>query len=129
MRISGAIVGAALAVLAGATIHYSFAASARVLLALFLALTACVYLGALLAQKQPMFTAAGELAVGGTVFVFAFLGVVSSASWLTAGYALHGAWDWLHDVKAVPTRVAQWFPPACAAFDFLIAAFTLIFIV
>ncbi len=38
---------------------------------------------------------------------------------------LHGAWDWLHDTKTVSTHVAAWFPPACAAFDFVIAGFVL----
>ncbi|MFQ5759969.1 MAG: DUF6010 family protein [Acidiferrobacterales bacterium] len=127
MRIRGAIVGAALGALAAAAIHYLLAGSARPLLALFLALTACVYLGALLAQTQTLLTTVGELLVGGAVFVCAFLGVAFSALWLVAGYVLHGAWDWLHETKTVPTHVAAWFPPACAAFDFVIAGFVLSF--
>lgn len=125
MRIRAAIIGAALAALAAVVVHYPLAGSARLLLALFLALTACVYLGALLAQKQTALTTVGELLVGTGVFICSFLGIVSSASWLAAGYGLHGAWDWLHDTKTVPTHVAAWFPPACAAFDFVIAGFVL----
>ena len=128
MRIRAAIIGATLAILAAVVVHYPLTGSARLLLALFLALTACVYLGALLVQKQTMLTTVGELTVGAGVFASSFLGVVSSALWLAAGYVLHGTWDWLHDTKTVPTHVAAWFPPACATFDFVIAGFVLTFI-
>lgn len=128
MRTRAAIIGAALAMLAAVVAHYPLTGSARLLLALFLALTACVYLGALLAQTQALLTTVGELLVGTGIFVCAFLGVTFSALWLAAGYMLHGAWDWLHDTKTVPTHVAAWFPPACAAFDFAIAGFVVIFI-
>ena len=85
MRIRAAIIGAALGALAAVVVHYPLTESARLALALFLALTACIYLGALLAQKQTVLTAFGELLVGTGVFVCSFLGIVSSASWLAAG--------------------------------------------
>lgn len=128
MRIRAAIIGAALAMLAAVVVHYPLAGSARLALALFLALTACVYLGALLAQTQTPLTTVSELVVGGIVFLCAFLGMAFSALWLAVGYSLHGVWDWLHDTKTVPTHVVVWFPPACAAFDLAIAAFIVFFI-
>ena len=85
-------------------------------------------MGALLAQKQTKTVAAAELAVGALVFLCSFLGVASSMRWLAAGYILHGAWDWVHDIKVVPTRVARWFPPTCAIFDLAIAGFVLVFL-
>src|SRR5262249_26089271 len=39
--------------------------------------------------------------------------------------AILGGWDWLHEARAVPTRVALWFPPLCAAFDFVVAVLVL----
>jgi hypothetical protein len=90
MRIQAAIIGATLAVLVAVVVHYPLAGSARLLLALFLALTVCLYLGALLAQTQTLLTTVGELLVGGVVFACAFLGAAFSALWLAAGYALHG---------------------------------------
>jgi hypothetical protein len=99
---------------------------ARQLIALFLALTACVYCGALLAQSVPSHFAALELVVAGAVFACAVVGLRASTSYLAAGYVLHGVWDLLHHPKAVPTRVALWFPPLCAAFDFVVAVALLI---
>ena len=81
-----------------------------------------------LAQQQGPGTTLGEVAVALAVFVCAFLGVADAAVWLAAGYALHGVWDWFHDIEAVPTRVSRWFPPACAAFDFVVAGFILLFL-
>ena len=115
--------GAALALIAVAAIHFPFAEIGVPLLSLFLALTACVYLGALLAQDQKHGVVLAELTVGLLVFVCAILGTLASAGWLAAGYAVHGLWDWAHDAGGVATHVAAWFPPACAVFDIIIAVF------
>lgn len=127
-RTQAILTGSALAGVAAAAVHAPFAAVAVPLLALFLSLTACVYLGALLAQRQPPGVVVAELAVSLVVFACAFAGSIAGASWLAVGYAVHGAWDWAHDRKLVATRVAPWFPPACAAFDFLIAASIMLFV-
>jgi hypothetical protein len=94
---------------------------ARQMIALFLALTACVYAGALLAQQVPFSIAVVELAVTAIVFALAVVGLRASTTALATGYALHGFWDLAHHPRAVPTRVAPWFPPFCAAFDFVVA--------
>lgn len=96
------------------------------LLACFLALTACVYPGALLAQSAPTPVAAAELAIGAGVFVCAVLALTVSPLWLVVGYVAHGGWDWLHHSGHVKTQVAQWFPPACALYDFAIAFFVVV---
>ena len=127
-RNKGALIGLGLAAIAVVVILGPLASQGRVLLGLFLALTACVYLGALLAQKQTKPVAAAELTVGALVFLCSFLGVASSVLWLAVGYALHGVWDWVHDMGVVPTRVSGWFPPACAIFDLAIAGFVLLFL-
>jgi hypothetical protein len=99
---------------------------ARQLIALFLAFTACVYGGALLAQSVPGQVAGLELLLSAVVFACAVVGLRASTPYLAAGYVLHGAWDLLHHPRAVPTRVAPWFPPLCAAFDFVVAVALLI---
>jgi len=99
---------------------------ARQLIALFLAFIACVYCGALLAQSVPTHFAALELAVATAVLVCAVIGLRASTPYLAAGYVLHGAWNVLHHPNVVPTRVARWFPPLCAAFDFVVAVALLI---
>ncbi len=120
--------GAALAVVTAVAIHFPFADVAVPLLSLFLALTACVYLGALLAQRQSTGVVVSELAVGIGVFLCAVLGILVSGLWLAGGYAVHGIWDWAHDTGVVTTQVSSWFPPACALFDFIIAAFVVFFV-
>ena len=77
-RNKGSLIGLALAAIAAVVILGPLASQGRVLLGLFLALTACVYLGALLAQKQTKTVAAAELTVGALVFLCSFLGVASS---------------------------------------------------
>ena len=99
---------------------------ARQMIALFLALTACVYAGAILAQQVPFPIAVAELAVTAIVFALAVVGLRASTTALAAGYALHGVWDLAHHPRAIPTRVASWFPPLCAAFDFVVAIALLI---
>lgn len=94
---------------------------ARQLIALFLAFTACVYCGALLAQSVPGQFAALELAIAATVFACAVVGLRASTPYLAAGYLIHGSWDLLHHFDVIPTRVARWFPPLCAAFDLVVA--------
>jgi len=125
-RIRGTLTGGALALIAIVGIHLPLAEIGVPLLSLFLALTACVYLGALLAQQQGLRVVLAESAVSLIVFVCAILGMLVSARWLAAGYAIHGLWDWAHDTGIVTTRVSRWFPPACAVFDFMIAIFVLL---
>ena len=124
----GALAGLALAVIAGTLIHGPLASQGRIAMGLFLALTACVYLGALLAQKQTKGAVGSELAVAAVVFLCSYFGVTASVLWLALGYAVHGAWDWVHHVGAVSTKVADWFPPACAVFDLAMAVFVVIFL-
>lgn len=120
------LVGLVLGLLFVLLVHSVQPQPARQLIALFLALIACVYCGALLAQSVPSHFAALELALTAAVFACAVIGLRASTSYLAAGYVLHGVWDLVHHPSAVPTRVARWFPPLCAAFDFVVAVALLI---
>lgn len=121
-RIGSFLVGLVLGLLFVLLVHTLPPQPARQLIALFLALTACVYAGALLAQRLSAPVALLELAVTAVVFALAAVGLRSATTYLALGYAIHGVWDFLHHPRAVPTRVAEWFPPLCAAFDFVVAA-------
>jgi hypothetical protein len=99
---------------------------ARQIIALVLAFTACSYVGALLAQEVAPPFAVLELAIAAVVFALAVVGLRASTTSLALGYVLHGVWDLAHRPNAMPTRVASWFPPACAAFDFVVAIALLI---
>jgi hypothetical protein len=120
------IVGLILGLLFVLLVHTIPQQPARQAIALFLAFTACVYAGALLAQSAPGLSVGLELIVAAVVFVCAAVGLRASTGWLAAGYVLHGVWDLFHRPSAVPTRVASWFPPLCAAFDFVVAIALLI---
>ena len=127
-RIKGALIGAILAIAAIAGLHSPRTGVAVTLLSLFLALTACVYLGALLVQPQKRGIVLSEFAVGAAVFLCAVLGALVSTIWLAVGYSIHGLWDWAHDAGMVATKVFKWFPPACAIFDFIIAGFVVFYV-
>ena len=124
--IAGLVVGLLLGLLFVLVVHTIPPQPARQAIALFLAFTACVYAGAVLSQAPPAPFIALELVVSAVVFTLAAVGLRASTSALAAGYVLHGVWDLLHSPRAVPTRVAPWFPPLCAGFDFVVAIALLI---
>ena len=90
------------------------------LFALFLAYTACVYLGAALSDSRNTWILI-EFAVSFIFLNCALLGVVYSPIWLGVGFILHGIWDMLHHPKVIKTKVVRWFPPLCAVFDWIVA--------
>ncbi len=130
MERSRLILGGALgAVLVIRLIHFAAAPGDQNLLSqgafgLLLAWTGAIYLGASLAKGEPRWLGA-ELAVSLAVLVFAWLGLWGSPKWLAAGYALHALWDAAHHPRLVKTPVVPWFPPLCAAFDLVVAAWIL----
>lgn len=92
-------------------LHLAFATEAKLILALFLALTCSIYLGSMLSQTQSRGTQLAELCIALAVFVTAILGIAKSSFWLAIGYTCHAIWDWLHHSQLVKTRIAYWFPP------------------
>ena len=118
-----AALGALLAACAIVGLHWPLKNQALNGLALFLAFTGCVYPGALLAQHQRRWIAVSEIGVGVGLFICAWMGVALHPLWIAAGYFGHGVWDWMHHTGGIPTRVASWFPPACATFDLLVALY------
>ncbi|MFD2442478.1 DUF6010 family protein [Bacillus sp. CGMCC 1.16607] len=96
------------------------------LFVLFLAYTACVYLGAALADSRIKWISV-EFAMSCLFFTFAFLGYVYSPIWVGVGFILHGIWDMFHHPHMIKTKVIKWFPPLCATYDFIVAIFILTF--
>jgi len=119
--ISGFVIGLLLGLLFVLVVHSIPPQPARQAIALFLAFTACVYAGAMLSQTPPPPFIALELVISAVVFALAAVGLRASTTALAGGYVLHGVWDLLHRPRAVPTRVAAWFPPLCAGFYFVVA--------
>jgi len=62
--------------------------------------------------------------LGVAIFTFsAWLGVNVSAQFLAVGWALHAAWDGLMHTIEGAGFVPIWYPPACLAFDLVLAAY------
>jgi len=63
-----------------------------------------------------------EFAVGTVFLVLALLGLWWTPICIAIGLVLHGCWDLAHRPNVVTTRIPSWYPPFCAAFDFVFAA-------
>jgi hypothetical protein len=122
------VIGLVLGLLFILLVHTIPPQPARQIIALVLAFTACTYAGALLAQEPSSSPSSvlAEVLVALVVLALSIVGLRASTTSLAAGYLLHGVWDLLHHPRGVPTRVVRWFPPACAAFDFVVAVALLI---
>ena len=118
-----ALAGAALSLLFAAALYF-FPVEASDLLALLLAATGGVYFGAAVATGRRGWVIV-EGAAALSCIVMAALGLWWSSVWIAAGFAAHGVWDVLHHPRAVRTPVRRWFPPFCAAFDWLVALYIL----
>lgn len=62
-----------------------------------------------------------EVAVGTIFIVLALLGLWQAPVFIAAGLVLHAFWDLAHRPKVVPTKLPAWYPPFCAAYDFVFA--------
>jgi len=92
--------------------------------ALELVLIAAVYIGFAVADGRPRVIAV-ETAVAGLFVVLALTAVTATAWLLVLGYAGHGLKDaWQQHRQYVANT--RWWPPFCAAVDWLLAAILII---
>jgi hypothetical protein len=95
-----------------------------VVYALSVALIAAVYIGFAVADGRPLVIAV-ESAVAGAFVVLAAVAVTGSAWLLVIAFAAHGLKDlWQERRRFV--RNTRWWPPFCAAVDWLVAAVLII---
>ena len=88
--------------------------------ALAISLIAAVYIGFAVADGRPKVIAV-ETCVAAVFVVLAAVGVTETAWILVIAYFAHGAKDlWQHRTQFVAGT--RWWPPFCAAVDFLVAA-------
>jgi len=123
MFLRASVLGVILGACAIAGLHWPLESEALNGLALFLAFTACVYPGAVLAQRPKRWVSLSEIGVGLIIFACAWLGVAENPLWITVGYLTHGLWDWGHHAKHIPTKTRDWFPPTCATFDIVVGGY------
>jgi hypothetical protein len=62
-----------------------------------------------------------ELTAATVFIVLALLGIWQAPMVLAAGLILHALWDLAHRPRGITTRLPAWYPPFCAAFDFVFA--------
>lgn len=95
--------------------------------ALYISLIAAVYIGFAVADGRPRVIAV-EAAVASVFVVTAAVAVTATAWLLVLGYAGHGLKDyWQHRRQYVANT--RWWPPFCAAVDWLVALVLIIQIV
>ena len=87
--------------------------------ALLLAFIAAVYIGFAVADGRPKVIAV-ESAVAGAFVLLAAAGVTGSAWLLVLGYAGHGLKDFWQERRHYVAGT-RWWPPFCAAVDWLVA--------
>jgi hypothetical protein len=88
--------------------------------ALLLGLIAGVYIGFAVADGRPRVIAV-ESVVAGMFVVLAAAGVTATVWLLVAGYAGHGLKDFWQERRQYVANT-RWWPPFCAAVDWLVAA-------
>jgi uncharacterized protein DUF6010 len=68
-----------------------------------------------------------EFMVGTIFLILALLGLWWTPICIAIGLVLHGCWDLAHGPHGVSTRLPSWYPPFCAAFDFVFASIFFIY--
>jgi hypothetical protein len=87
--------------------------------AMYISLIAAIYIGFAVADGRPKVLAV-EVAVASTFVLIAAVAVTATAWLLVLGYAGHGLKDyWQHRSQYVVNT--RWWPPFCAAVDWLVA--------
>jgi hypothetical protein len=95
--------------------------------AMYISLIAAVYIGFAVADGRPRVLAV-EVAVASVFLLIAAVAVTATAWLLVLGYAGHGLKDyWQHRRRFVANT--RWWPPFCAAVDWLVALVLIIEIV
>jgi hypothetical protein len=67
-----------------------------------------------------------ELSVATVFIILALLGLWLAPVFIAIGLILHGFWDLAHRPRGITTKLPNWYPPFCAAFDFVFAVVFLI---
>ena len=88
--------------------------------AVWLAVIGAIYLGFAFADGRPSIVIL-EMAVATGFLALAFLGLWLAPAFIAVGLVLHGFWDLGHRPGGIKTKLPGWYPPFCAAFDFVFA--------
>ena len=85
-----------------------------------LAMIGAIYLGFAFSDGRLLIVIL-ELSVGTAFVVLALLGLWVAPVFIAIGLILHGCWDVAHRPRGITTKLPAWYPPFCAAYDFVFA--------
>jgi len=116
------LIGLGLAVLTCAVLWPLPPEIARGAVSHLVTLIGSVYVGFALASPDRM-SVSRQIAGCALFMALALAGLWLSWWWLVAGLVLHGLWDLLHHREHEHGTMPSWYVPACAAYDWTLAAF------
>lgn len=96
--------------------------TARGVVSHLVTLIGSVYVGFALAAPERMSVARQVTGCAG-FFGLALAGLWLSAWYLVAALVLHGLWDLAHHREHEHGTMPRWYVPACASYDWVVAAF------
>jgi len=85
-----------------------------------LAVIGSIYIGFAFSDGRPSIVIL-ELSAATAFIVLALLGLWQAPACIAAGLILHGFWDLAHRPQGITTKLPRWYPPFCAAYDFVFA--------
>ncbi len=120
MLVRAMIVGIAGAVLTSLIAWSPLIPDPLVFHSVFLAVIGAIYMGFAFSDGRLSIVIL-ELSVATGFLVLALLGLWQAPLFVGVGLILHGIWDLLHRPRGITTKLPSWYPPFCAAFDFVFA--------
>ena len=124
----GAAVGAGLAVVMLPPLLFLSKLAGMQLLAVQLGFIGGIYFGFGVADGRVVALVTEFLGAGLFLFAAAIALWADSPAVLAGAYAAHGIWDAAHHPGAMSMPVRNWYPPFCAVYDLLCAAFVLLWL-
>ena len=92
----------------------------------FLAVIGAIYIGFAFSDGRVSIGIL-EFLVANVFLVLALLGLWQAPVFVAVGLVLHGLWDLAHRPHGITTKLPSWYPPFCAAYDFVFAGAFLVF--
>jgi hypothetical protein len=125
MLVRALIIGVVSGGLTGAIAWSSFIPDPFAFHSVSLAAIGAIYIGFAFSDGRPSIVILeGTVATG--FLVVALLGLWVAPAFVAVGLVLHGLWDLGHRPHVIPTKLPAWYPPFCAAFDFVLAGLFLV---
>jgi hypothetical protein len=125
MWIRAMAIGGGSALVTGVGVFWLRRLDPAIMYALMLAAISFIYVGFAVADGRRRVLVL-ESAVALAFFWLATFAITVWAPLAAIGLVAHGLWDMVHHPRGVSTRLPHWYPPACAVYDWVLAAVFLV---